>query len=198
MKFYTRDRVLDRVSSIGHKVFSEDSKNNNLNIIGIRSRTAKLDEFGCQLMVAWKYNGRWTDYSFPITTYPGKRYLVEKLLNPKGCAILAPGQYLDTYAIGLHRGKYEALCQKLGPVNVYRDRDRDEQFDLDPDTIMSGNFGIAIHKSSDSQTTLRVGAHSAGCQVFANGEDFDDFMTFCRRSRAVFGNSFTYTLIDAF
>jgi hypothetical protein len=198
MKFLTRDQVLKRVSDQGYLVFSDDSKNYNLNIVGIRSQSAKLDEFGCQLMVAWKYNGTWFDKSFPITTYPGRRYLVEKLLNPLGCAILAPGQYRGVYAISLHRGKYDALCQRLGPVRVYRDKDRDEQFDLDEDTIRSGDYGINIHKSGGSQTTLRVGAHSAGCQVFADGDDFDDFMAICRRARSVFGNKFTYTLINGY
>jgi hypothetical protein len=179
----------------GHAVFENDSRNYNLNIIGVRSKTAKVDEFGCQLMVTWKYDGQWYDKSFRITTYPGRYYLIQKLLNPKGCAILAPDQYRGVYAIRLHNGKYSALCQTYGDVKVYRDSDKDTQFDLDTRSIMKGQFGINIHNSPDKQTTTRVGAYSAGCQVFSDDEEFKEFMDIVYKSAATFSNKFTYTLI---
>jgi hypothetical protein len=37
-------------------------------------------------------------------------------MNSKGCAILKEGQYKGVYEIDLHNGKYEAICQRLGPV----------------------------------------------------------------------------------
>ena len=196
MKFLTREQVFERMRSKGHAIFENDSRNFNLNIIGIRSKTAKLDEFGCQLMVAWRYKGEWNTLSYSITTYPGKRYLVEKLLNPAGCAILVPGQYRGVYGLRLHRGKYLALCQTYGPVKVFRDRDRDTQFDKDVHTIMEGDFGINIHNSPDKQRTIRVGAHSAGCQVFADDADFQEFIRICKLAETNFGPKFTYTLID--
>lgn len=198
MKFLTREQVIGKMYDLGHKVFTHDVKDYNLNIVGIRSPEAKLDKFGCQKMVFWKHKGQWYDFSYRITTYPGRKYMIDKLLNPLGCAILVPGQYLNTYMIALHRGQYDALCQKLGPVKVYRDKDRDEQFDLDKNTIMTGYFGINIHNSRDKQTTLRVGAHSAGCQVFANDREYEDFMELCVLSRNAHGNKFSYTLIDGF
>lgn len=196
MEFLTRSHVLDRMKNLGHAVFENDSRNYNLNIIGIRSKTAKLDEFGCQLMVAWKYKGVWYSKSYRITTYPGRHYMVDKLLNPLGCAILVPGQYRGVYAIRLHRGKYEALCQTHGPVNVFRDRNRDTKFDKDKHTIVSGDFGMNIHNSPDNQVTVRVGAWSAGCQVFSDDREFFDFMRLCGLARDIYGNKFTYTLID--
>lgn len=195
MRFLTREQVLERMCNKGHAVFENDSRNYNLNIIGIRSKTAKVDEFGCQLMVTWKYNGQWHERSFRITTYPGRYYLIQKLLNPKGCAILAPGQYRGVYAIRLHNNKYSALCQTYGEVKVYRDRDKDDQFDLDVNTIMSGEFGINIHNSPDKQTTTRVGAYSAGCQVFSDDNEFSEFMDLVYKAAENFPNKFTYTLI---
>ncbi|MCI0447290.1 hypothetical protein L0152_29285, partial [bacterium] len=37
---------------------------------------------------------------------------------------------------------------------------------------------------------------SAGCQVFENAEDFAEFMKLAQRHSKLYGNSFTYTLID--
>lgn len=195
MRFLTREQVFDKVRSKGHVIFENDSRNHNLNIIGIRSRAAKLDEFGCQLMIAWKFQGVWRDESYRITTYPGRVYLTQRLLNPSGCAILVPGQYRDIYSIRKHRGKYDALCQTYGNVKVYRDKDKDDQFDLDVNTIMSGDFGINIHNSPDEKTTTRVGAYSAGCQVFSNDEEFIRARSLWYLAKYEYGNKFTYTLI---
>lgn len=195
MKFLTREQALAKVKADGHLIFENDSRNYNLNIIGIRSQTAKVDEFGCQLMLAWKYKGQWYDKSYKITTYPG-RYYLQKLLNPAGCAILAPGQYKSIYGIRLHRGKYNALCQTYEDVKVFRDKDKDDQFDLNPSTFMWGDFGINIHNSPDGIATTRVGAYSAGCQVFSDDSEFSDFMSKIYASRALYGNKFTYTLIN--
>lgn len=196
MKFLTREQVFERMLNKGHAIFENDSRNHNLNIIGIRSRTAKLDEFGCQLMVCWRYLGKWHVRSYAITTFPGRHYMIQKLLNPKGCAILVPGQYRGVYAIRLHNNQYQALCQTHGNVRVYRDGDRDDQFDLDPNTIMEGKFGINIHDSRDNQTTTRVGMYSAGCQVFSDDKDFKEFMKLVNFAAENYGNKFTYTLID--
>ena len=37
----------------------------------------------------------------------------------------------------------------------------------------------------------------AGCQVIAANDDFTLFMEICRKARNVWGNSFTYTLINS-
>lgn len=195
MKFLTREQVFERLRHEGHELFENDSRNYNLNIIGIRSNTAKLDEFGCQLMVCWKYNGSWSTRSYHITTYPGRHYMTQKLLNPAGCAILVPGQYKGIYSVRLHNNKYKALCQTYGEVNVFRDKDKDQQFDLNVNTIMSGNFGINIHNSPDKMTTTRVGAYSAGCQVFSDDKEFNEFMGILFKALEINQNKFTYTLI---
>jgi len=188
--------VLTTLRSKGLAVFEKDSKPYNLNIVAIRNKNAKLDEFGCHLVAFWKHKGNWIFHKWPITTYPGKRYLIEKLLNPRGAAILCPGQYRGAYGIRKHRGKYDALCQTYGPVRVFRDGNRDKEFDLNPSTIMKGWFGINIHRSQKNGCTLRVGAYSAGCQVFKCGNHFSNFMSICYAAKRRFGNKFTFTLIN--
>ena len=45
-------------------------------------------------------------------------------------------------------------------------------------------------------TTKFVEKYSAGCQVFANIDDFNLFMQLAQRHKTLYGNDFTYTLID--
>jgi GH24 family phage-related lysozyme (muramidase) len=138
---------------------------------------------------------------WPVTTYPGSHYLIRKLLSPRGCAILKEGQYAGVYQIDLHRGVYPALCQRLGNVSVYRDKNKDRRFDLDPATVITGEFGINCHApitpSSGKMSYIAdvVGSSSAGCLVFKKVADFNAFMDLLRLSKANWGNVFTVTLI---
>ena len=58
----------------------------------------------------------------------------------------------------------------------------------------TGNYGINIHKAG--QNSQDVDKWSAGCQVFQKSNDFADFMDLTTKHRNLYGNSFTYTLID--
>lgn len=196
MKFLTREQAFDRVKKQGSVIFENDSRPYNLNIIAIRNKNPKLDEFGCQLLIAWKHKGVWHEKSYRITTYPGSYYLKQRLLNPKGCAILAPGQYRGIYALRLHNNKYEALCQTHGPVRVYRDKNRDNEFDFDDSKTFLGDFGINVHNSPDGKDTKKVGANSAGCLVFADDNEFYEARDLWRRAKEEFGNKFTLTLVE--
>ena len=66
-------------------------------------------------------------------------------MNKDGVAILKPGQYRGSHKLGLHQGKYEALRQK-SPVKVYRDNNKDGDYDLIEENVQEGIFGINIHK----------------------------------------------------
>ena len=44
---------------------------------------------------------------------------------------------------------------------------------------------------------LKIDKWSAGCQVFSKESDFNEFMDVCRKASDVWGNSFTYTLIES-
>lgn len=194
--------LVKALRGLGHIVFANGDRPFNLNIVGERNtKNPKLDKFGCRLHVFWKWKGQWHLRSWTATTYPGSRYLIEKLLNRKGAAILKEGQYRDTYQMDLHGGRYRALCQRLKSVIVYRDGDRDREFDMDPDTEMTGMFGINIH----APITVRAGmknyiaskvyAASAGCQVFQRLQDFLEFRDLCDKAVDEWGNKFTYTLV---
>lgn len=169
----------------------------NLNIIGIRKNnnnviTNKYDDI---LVVIYRTrNGLKTVY-FNITTEPGDYYMRKKLGNPKGTAILVPGQYRGCWKLGKHKGEYEALVQAK-PVKIYRDGNKDNIYDMFPQTINEGLFGINIHRSNEGFTRQTVDMYSAGCQVFADPKDFDKFIDLCKKQEVLYGNSFTYTLLD--
>jgi putative heme degradation protein len=109
-----------------------------------------------------------------------------------GVARLVEGQYRGSHTLGLHQGKYEALKQAK-PVKVYRDGDRDLEYD--ENKIAEGVFGINIHKAGVDSTFVEN--WSEGCQVFKRAKDFEEFMAICRKAAAIHGNFFTYTLIES-
>ena len=135
-------------------------------------------------------------HRWSITTDPGK-YWLENPTNPKGTAVLVPGQYRSTWKIGKHQGKYEALVQRK-PVKVYRDNNKDDVIDYKniSTSIDEGYFGINIHRSNPYTESYVINKWSAGCQVFKAVEDYNEFMELCNKSSEIYGNGFTYTLID--
>lgn len=166
-----------------------------LNIVGIRSDSTRANQFDDEIHVFFKNSiKQWIHYIFPATTDPGT-YWLRQPMHPQGTAILKQGQYRGAYHIGLHKGKYYALVQRK-PVTVIRDYDRNAVLDFDNGRPDTGMFGINIHRASVTGTTKMVDIHSAGCQVFSNVNDFNRVMQLSERHRQLYGNSFTYTLID--
>jgi hypothetical protein len=167
-----------------------------LNIVGVRNANPRPNQFDDQLHIFYKVsNDNWVYGIYSATTDPGT-YWLNNPLSPQGTAILQEGQYLNAYAVDWHRGKYKALCQRKEPVNIIRDYDRDTELDFTINKVISGYFGINIHRANKSGITYNVDKHSAGCQVFQNAADFDTFMSLCEQHKKLYGNLFTYTLID--
>lgn len=171
--------------------------NYNVNIIGVRNLlgdTIQRDKFDDALILIFKENGQWVKKIWDATTDPSLK-LLKSPSNSNGTAILVPGQYRSVYKVDIHGGKYQAVCQRLGKVSVYRDKNKDNKLDMDPKTIQSGMFGINIHRASAVAVNETIGGYSAGCQVFKSYKDFNEFMKYVNKSKDLFGNSFTYTLI---
>ena len=195
----TLNAVKNAVISKGYKWFEDKSnKGYDVNIVGIRNSEVSnevTNHFDDTLTISYKVDGEWKFHSWPATTDPGQ-YWIENPISKDGTAILVPGQYRGSHMIGLHQGKYEALRQRK-PVKVYRDNDKDLEYDTDEDTIKEGIYGINIHRSNPYDQSYYVNKWSAGCQVFKKVADFHEFMDICKKARDIWGNSFSYTLIES-
>jgi len=159
------------------------------NIVGVRKKWGTVNKFD-DLMMYFSLGEKPYFFAWDITTDPGTHWL-QNPENVKGTAILVPGQYIDCWQIGLHRGKYKALTQ-CRPVKVYRDNDKDNEHDLSPESVDTGVFGINLHRAHEEFNLEKVDKYSAGCQVIQNHNDFNVFMT-CNEQSGV--KTFSYTLL---
>ena len=171
--------------------------NYNLNLIGIRAErpgNRNNDTFDDLFMVIYNNGkGEPAKLIIPITTIPGLSYM-KNPSNSKGTAILKPGQYRGVWKIDFHNGKYSALCQRGDKFVVYRDNNRDNILDFNEATTDYGYFGINFHKAGENSQI--IGANSAGCKVCQRSADFEEVMLLSEKSREIYGNSFTYTLLN--
>ena len=199
---YTREKITDVMTSKGYKYFTDDNnKGYDVNIIGVRNSETKgrvTNAFDDTITVSYKCEeGVWHYHEFNCTTDPGSHW-VENILNEKGVAILKPNQYRGSHKLRLHQGKYLALGQKKD-VTVYRDNNRDNNYDLNESKTDTGVFGINIHRATSRAggKSTRVDKWSAGCQVIADNDDWHEFLDICQAAREIHGNSFSYTLLES-
>ena len=189
----TIDNVRAVMEKKGYRFF--ESGIYNLNIIGVRRSTVEINKFDDYLLLIYKTSpSNWVVKTYPITTDPGTYWLLNPT-NPKGTAILIPGQYRSTWKIAKHQGKYEALCQRK-PVKVWRDDNKDRVLDFYSSPEDEGYFGINIHRSNPYTESSQVDKWSAGCQVFKKVANFKEFMNYCNKSASMYGDGFTYTLLE--
>jgi len=198
---YTREQIQTTVEDKGYKYFHDNlNKGYDVNIIGVRNSKTKgrvTNAFDDILTISYKIDGEWQYHEFNCTTDPGSHW-VENLLNKKGVAILKPNQYRGSHKLDFHQGRYLALRQK-SDVTVYRDNDRDNNYDLNESKTDTGVFGINIHRATGRSggKSIRVDKWSAGCQVIADNDDWHTFLGICQSAREIHGNSFSYTLIES-
>ena len=198
MGCYTREQIKTTMESKGYKYFTGGDL--DVNIIGIRNSETKnrvTNAFDDCMTLSYKIEGEWQFHCFKCTTDPGTHW-VENILNDKGVAILKPGTYRRSHMLRLHAGKYLALGQKEN-LTVYRDNNRDSNYDLLEENVDEGIFGINIHRATSRSggTSPRVDKWSAGCQVIADSDDWHDGLDVCQSAREIWGNSFTYTLLES-
>jgi hypothetical protein len=200
---YSREKIFRTVHKKGYRYFIGNAIQNqyDVNIIGVRNSDTKYkvtNKFDDILTISYKDElGRWKYHEYDCTTDPGTHW-VKNVLKKSGVAVLRPGQYIGSHCIGQHKGVYEALTQKL-PVIVYRDNDRDDEYNLDEGKTETGIFGINIHRATkhSGKKSTQIDKWSAGCQVIAGNDDWKEFMEICNKAVKTWGNSFTYTLIES-
>lgn len=181
MRIYTQDELKNRFKQL-HYQYPE------LHLIGVRSKADIPDRFDdtCYLV----YNGMLFTFE-NFTTNAGAHWL-QNFSNPKGTAVLKPNQYINTWQIGKHQGVYTALTQ-CRPVTVWRDNNKNLKSEKGAED--TGFFGINIHRANPNVMSVLIGKWSAGCQVFANPNDFAIVMDKLIKSGK---SQFTYTLLEEF
>lgn len=195
---YTKEQIEAAIKAKGYVWFEDTSnKGYDVNIVGIRNSSPNktvTNLFDDWMTISYKENGVWKSYVWACTTDPGTK-AVKEFHNPNGVGRLVPGQYRGVWKIDLHQGKYEALCQRLGNVKVYRDKNKNMTFD--EVEVQEGSFGINIHRSNPTTESQYVENWSEGCQVFKRVKDFNEFMAICKKASAIHGNKFSYTLLES-
>lgn len=166
-------------------------RNQNVSYVPYSNFEPNNNEFGDLLIINFETESYFQNqFIFPITTMPGEYYL-DNPINPKGCSILVPDQY--QYKMGLHKDR-EALVQNL-PVNVVRVREASNyRYIYKIIEQEYGFFGMNIHDAYDEQQQIQKA--SAGCQVFYDKEDYNIFISLCKKHVELYGNNLYYTLIE--
>lgn len=198
---YTREQIENAIKSKGYAWF--ENGDYNVNVVSVRTVffkngvrdntiTNKFDDF---ITISYKVNGQWKFYCWEGTTDPGITYM-RRVVHPHGTAILVPNQYRGTHMIRKHNGLYDALCQKPdATLKVYRDKNQDNKFDMDDNKIFYDAKGINWHKAGLLSNIINN--WSAGCNVFRSSSDFNTFMEILYKSRNLYGNSFSVTLLES-
>jgi hypothetical protein len=189
MKHYDLDTIIKTMHSLGHKVFTDDSKPFNLNIVGVRSDDMTPDVFNDSLYVFWKFRGLWNHLTLAFTSDPGLYYL-HNPMNVNGTIIMVPGQYRGVYQKGLHKG--DPALRQVKPMKYFRDNNKDNHYNMSGKIYESIAY-TNLHRAGENSTV--VGKWSAGCQVVATDEDMELLMYLVEQAVRYWGNSFTYTLI---
>jgi len=196
---YTKEQIQTAVKSKGYVWFTDPKgKGYDVNIIGIRNNSPVVSDKvtnvfdDCITLTFKDEKGVDQFYCWMATTDPGKKG-VQQFHNKNGVARLVPGQYRGVWSVDKHQGKYDALCQRLGNVTVFRDSNKDLMFE--EIRVDTGMFGINIHKAGQDSTWVEN--WSEGCQVFKRVKDFDVFMSICKKAMKIWGNKFTYTLVES-
>ena len=181
MKRYTVDELKNEFAKLGYTWYP-------FMLVGIRSNANIPNEFDDLVGVVEGDKISW----YTATTNPGTHWL-KNLLNPKGAALLKPGQWVDSWKVGMHQGKYEALTQ-VKSITVYRDSNKNliaEESSVED----TGLFGINIHRANPNGISKFIDKWSAGCQVLNNSTEFAELLNKCKSSGL---KSFTYTLLKEF
>lgn len=186
----TLQRIKNTIQSLGYKWFEDQP-----NIIGLRSNLDLPDIFNDFMFLIYKdENGTEIMKTYQTTTDPGV-YWLNNPMNINGTAVLKPGQYIKSHSVGFHQNKkdHRALVQ-TGKLSVYRDKDKDNLAEA-TEFVDTGMFGVNVHGANKGIKTTKISRWSAGCTVFQDWSQKEEFIDIVEKYKDVNDNKFTYTLL---
>jgi len=169
--------------------------NHNLNILVVRNDVEpKPNTYNDTLVIVTDIDNKHTLVECKCTSIPGTHWLNNPMEPILGAGAIAEGQYIGLWYMGKFHGT-DALLEK-NPIKMYRDNDRDNDFDFDTKSITTGNYCVFAHQSFAGSYPKTVDKSSAGCIVPQQLTDYVRVMEMCKKQIASgLGNSFTLTLI---
>ena len=183
---------LNQLKALGYATFEKHDY--DLNLIGIRSKNRRADAFDDVFLCIYKEKGLWIQERYKCTVDAGA-YWLENPSRSSGTAILKAGQYRGVWKLDLHKGIYQALCQRGAEVTVWRDDNKDLIHDHRQQE--TGWFGINCHRANQWSIVDQVGKYSAGCTVIQHPADFARLIVLCKMQQmAGLGHTYTYTLLE--
>jgi hypothetical protein len=134
---------------------------------------------------------------YQITTVPSLAYYGKKPMNPKGVGIKLPGQTLYIFQeSSLGSGTRYKMMVEGEPIKVGRYPIGVTKFEsYKPAEVYTESCGMQIHRSSTKGVCICVGPWSAGCQVFADNEEWKDFISKAEKEQ-MNATKFYYGLIQ--
>lgn len=134
---------------------------------------------------------------YQITTVPSLAYYGKKPMNPKGVGIKLPGDTLYIFQqSSLGSGTKYKMMVEGEPIKVGRYPIGVTKFEtFKPAEVFTESCGMQIHKSSTKGVGICVGPWSAGCQVFADNKEWEDFISKAEKER-MNATKFYYALIQ--
>lgn len=201
----------------GYKIFTRPLE---LNIVGVRNNLNDPNKFNDELHVffrsysmegyAWTDNEmQWNHYRFAICTDPAC-YTYYQQKNRFWDGLLEQGQYINGFkrAHQVDGKDGEVLLQKPRfPIRVFYEctegvmssvdlRNPNYYSPVPSGRIINTYYNICFEPPVDHDGKKWINEFGSGCQVFEHREEFELFMRLCTWHQHVYGNNFTYTLID--
>lgn len=184
------DDFFNKIKNLEKNKESDEEAKNNKNPIG-SSATLPQNITTSPLSLGDKIT------PYQITTVPSLEYYGKKPMNPKGVGIKLPGQtlyILQESSLG-SGAKYKMMVEGQ-PIAVGRYPIGVTKFETyKPAEVYTESCGMQIHKSSTNGVGICVGPWSAGCQVFADNQEWQDFISKAEKEQ-MNATKFYYGLIQ--
>lgn len=184
------DDFFNKIKNLEKNKESDEEAKNNKNPIG-SSATLPQNITTSPLSLGDKIT------PYQITTVPSLEYYGKKPMNPKGVGIKLPGQtlyILKESSLG-SGAKYKMMVEGQ-PIAVGRYPIGVTKFETyKPAEVYTESCGMQIHKSSTNGVGICVGPWSAGCQVFADNQEWQDFISKAEKEQ-MNATKFYYGLIQ--